>query len=947
MSATRLWVGGIAEDVTVLDLYNLFAPHGKIDSIVIRPNYAFVDIECQGNVDDVVQQFHEYDLHGSVLTVEEAKSSQNTAITSPVSVFVVGIASDADLDTLREQVAGCTSHEIKESKMHGAASAHEGDEPAPPAAEFVFENEDAAREAAAAIEAADLPGPEPKCFTGIRFGDTRRARKPRPDMALPFPVQLVVRPSLVGAIIGRGGANIRQLSQVSRARVELERRDPHLGAVGRRVFIDGSLNNTVEAFRALVQLMADNDVELNGEEPVEAEDRITSIQMMIPGEMVGHLIGRAGASIKYITETSGAGIELLPLQYPANMSPVRIVKIEGTPRQLTHAFALMLRKFSNAMRRSMEVMRGPPMMGMMQQQQQQMPGMAPPYVPGYGPGPMMMAPVEVITVRVPAWSVGALIGRGGSNIKHMMEETGAEIRIQNSGDDVEEPLERDCVVRGTTEQQVRAHALIFRRMQDEQARLNIPPTDPRSNDLFPVVMEVPAAKVGRVIGRGGATIRDIQQKTGVGVEVQQNEENPEANAAVMLHGSYRSVQAALNILRPQQQQQSQYGDESGGVCTCCSDGAKTALLAVAMVLVGVAFGLAFYAFYERVVVTETVALAALAASGGVFGILALLLAVHISGVHRRARRQAYLRNSAYTRHLFANTTENQAFDPRDAGNGGGGGAVDDLEQEERAVAHDQAGPSTVGAYPGHTHPPARYQGQEHAAHQAQGAGAEQALTGRGDHVERDTIDDDGNSGMSEAQLYQEVQRVAHQLEAASAQGDDDAVARMLRQLNRRLVVTETLLASTGIGRVVNGIQGACRPQAQALIAKWRSAVTGSSEYSQAEMSSSGRLDRRAGTGRHAPVDDAASGGDTQDESAVVASLTRLNARLVGYGEQGDVAKAQALLNKLEAGQDDLTLERLRDSGLYATLTQLKRGDIGARAQRILQHVRDSQHSSQA
>lgn len=109
-----------------------FSP--QIDSIVVRPNYAFVEMNCDQEADTVVQDLHgtrrapdpivspsssrgetgkeeekrkhsscayphadgimafftcrwpsaETELHGSAITVEEAKSRQNTAITSQV-----------------------------------------------------------------------------------------------------------------------------------------------------------------------------------------------------------------------------------------------------------------------------------------------------------------------------------------------------------------------------------------------------------------------------------------------------------------------------------------------------------------------------------------------------------------------------------------------------------------------------------------------------------------------------------------------------------------------------------------------------------------------------------------------------------------------------------------------------------------------------------------------
>ena len=148
-----------------------------------------------------------------------------------VSVFVAGLAAGTEAGAVREKFEQATEHAVQEDKAE--------DRDGSVTVELVFENEEAARAAYEAVNPADLPGGDNAVtFVGVRFTQGQRTRRRHPDEALPIPVQLVVRASLVGAIIGRGGANIKQLSESSRARVNLERRDQHTPGMARRVSIE-------------------------------------------------------------------------------------------------------------------------------------------------------------------------------------------------------------------------------------------------------------------------------------------------------------------------------------------------------------------------------------------------------------------------------------------------------------------------------------------------------------------------------------------------------------------------------------------------------------------------------------------------------------------------------------------------------------------------------------
>eukprot|EP01147_Barroeca_monosierra_P010894 gene10894-2969_t len=565
-NSLRLWLGGVPADAGIPDVFNLIKDQGKIEAIVIRPKYAFVELSSTKAGQDIVNAFQGIYFIGSAvliryqadvkkkislnslvglfpvlrgkntpLVIEEAKSSQSAPIMSQVSVFITDLHADTDISSLKNEVARVCTSEIENGTLHVS---HTGNPCA--IAEFVFSNESSAREAVSALKNFAMLTPGSQCFVGVRFQATRK-RRSRPDNALPFPIQLFVRPSLVGAIIGKGGANIRELAQSSRAHIELERRDPRSANNGRRIVINGTLNNSVNAFRALVTLMAENDRELS--EQAESEGQ-TSIQLVIPSDMVGHLIGRAGSTIKYIVTRTGTELEIIPEQYPAQFSQVRIIKLQGTPRQLTSAFEIMLDKFSNAVRRTAELIPGAPMMGMMQPPQ--VPGVIP-FMSGY-PSVMPAQPVEVITVHIPTWGVGAIIGRSGSNIRYMMQESGAQIRVNNVPEESEGSAEtRECVVQGTAERQLRAHVLIFRRLQEEHRKINNGLELP---DIFSASMTIPTRKVGRVIGRNGSNLRHIQETSNISIEIEQSPDLQSGEAVVHIRGQFHPVQSALNLLRP-------------------------------------------------------------------------------------------------------------------------------------------------------------------------------------------------------------------------------------------------------------------------------------------------------------------------------------------------------------------------------------------------------------
>jgi predicted PilT family ATPase len=123
-------------------------------------------------------------------------------------------------------------------------------------------------------------------------------------------------------------------------------------------------------------------------------------------------------------------------------------------------------------------------------------------------GGQTAAPSERVILHLQNRMVGAIIGRSGSYIRQVMEQSGAHIRINSdpadeSGDDAI----RQCIISGKPEAQFQAQQMIYKKLQEQEG---ITQGTTRAPAIpFSIEVEMPEACIGRLIGKGGARIRQI------------------------------------------------------------------------------------------------------------------------------------------------------------------------------------------------------------------------------------------------------------------------------------------------------------------------------------------------------------------------------------------------------------------------------------------------------
>ncbi len=71
---TRIFIRNLPQKVTEEDLNILFSKCGKIDEIIIKNNFAFIQYNTFQSSQNAIRNFNDYNFHGSKIVVEQAKT---------------------------------------------------------------------------------------------------------------------------------------------------------------------------------------------------------------------------------------------------------------------------------------------------------------------------------------------------------------------------------------------------------------------------------------------------------------------------------------------------------------------------------------------------------------------------------------------------------------------------------------------------------------------------------------------------------------------------------------------------------------------------------------------------------------------------------------------------------------------------------------------------------
>ncbi|KAG1674154.1 hypothetical protein FOA52_015785 [Chlamydomonas sp. UWO 241] len=260
-----------------------------------------------------------------------------------------------------------------------------------------------------------------------------------------------------------------------------------------------------------------------GEMPTSSE---LSETMVMPNARVGKLIGRGGSNIQYVQSTGQCHVKI----DQNTTAETRIVTIIGSAANIVRT-----KKLINDLLDAPEP--GGPMGGG---------GGGGPAMGGGGgfgaPAPAASGPPGAAgsakrELACPLHIVGKIIGRGGETIRSLQTASSAHILIDQN---VPEGQPRRVEVTGSEDAVNRAYNMIMEIIQtDGSATTSAVIT--KYGAGMTRMLESPKHMIGRVIGRGGETVKQLQKHFNVNVQIEQNA-NP---CTVTISGQHAPVEAAM------------------------------------------------------------------------------------------------------------------------------------------------------------------------------------------------------------------------------------------------------------------------------------------------------------------------------------------------------------------------------------------------------------------
>uniref|UniRef100_A0A3Q3DRM8 Far upstream element (FUSE) binding protein 3 n=1 Tax=Hippocampus comes TaxID=109280 RepID=A0A3Q3DRM8_HIPCM len=146
--------------------------------------------------------------------------------------------------------------------------------------------------------------------------------------------------------------------------------------------------------------------------------------------------------------------------------------------------------------------------------------------------------------KVPDKMVGFIIGKGGEQISRIQLESGCKIQIASDSGGM---LDRPCTLTGSPENIEQAKRLLSEIV--EQCRYGPGFHCEMDGNGAIQQMLIPANKVGLVIGKGGETIKQLQERTGVQMIMIQDDPMPTgADKPLRITGDPHKVQQARELV---------------------------------------------------------------------------------------------------------------------------------------------------------------------------------------------------------------------------------------------------------------------------------------------------------------------------------------------------------------------------------------------------------------
>uniref|UniRef100_A0A4X2LZ33 RRM domain-containing protein n=1 Tax=Vombatus ursinus TaxID=29139 RepID=A0A4X2LZ33_VOMUR len=329
-----------------------------------------------------------------------------------------------------------------------------------------------------------------------------------------IPLRMLVPTQFVGAIIGKEGATIRNITKQTQSKIDIHRKE-NAGASEKPITIHASPEGCSTACKIIMEIMQKEaqDMKFNEDLP---------LKILAHNNFVGRLIGKEGRNLKKIEQDTDTKITISPLQELTLYNPERTITVKGSIETCGKAEEEIMKKIRESYESDLSAMN-------------------------------QQAEMETVHLFIPAMSVGAIIGKMGQHIKQLSRFAGASIKI--APPETPEAKERMVIITGPPEAQFKAQGRIYGKLKEENF------FGPKEEVKLEAHIKVPSYAAGRVIGKGGKTVNELQNLTSAEVVVPRDQipdENDEVIVKITGHFyacqlAQRKIQEILAQVKRQQQ----------------------------------------------------------------------------------------------------------------------------------------------------------------------------------------------------------------------------------------------------------------------------------------------------------------------------------------------------------------------------------------------------------
>uniref|UniRef100_A0A672S843 Insulin-like growth factor 2 mRNA-binding protein 3 n=2 Tax=Sinocyclocheilus grahami TaxID=75366 RepID=A0A672S843_SINGR len=377
----------------------------------------------------------------------------------------------------------------------------------------------------------------------------------RPKLQSDVPLRMLVPTQFVGAIIGKEGATIRNITKQTHSKIDIHRKE-NAGAAEKPITVHSTPEGCSSACRNIMEIMQKEAIDTKITEEIP-------LKILAHNNFVGRLIGKEGRNLKKIEQDTDTKITISPLQDLTLYNPERTITVKGTLEACAKAEEEIMKKIRESYENDVAAMhlQSNLIPGLNLNALGIFPGaasggMSPSVLSGPPAGAQSFGPqVESETVHlfIPALAVGAIIGKQGQHIKQLSRFAGASIKIAPA--DELDTKQRMVIITGPPEAQFKAQGRIFGKLKEENF------FGPKEEVKLEAHIKVPSFAAGRVIGKGGKTVNELQNLTSAEVVVPRDQ-TPDENdqVVVKITGHFyasqlaqRKIQEIISQVRRQQQ----------------------------------------------------------------------------------------------------------------------------------------------------------------------------------------------------------------------------------------------------------------------------------------------------------------------------------------------------------------------------------------------------------